>query len=57
MIKTIVMVIGLAAFTGASVACFGLFSSNGDRPAKERCAELTGQEKTDCEQGKSPTPR
>ena len=52
MIKTIVMVVALAAFTGASVACFGLFSSD-DRPARESCAELSGQAKADCEQGKS----
>ena len=52
MIKTIVMVVGLAAFTGASVACFGLFSSN-DRPARESCEGLSGQAKTECEHGKS----
>jgi hypothetical protein len=56
MIKTIVMVVGLAAFTGASVACFGLFSSN-DRPARESCEGLSGQARTDCVQGKSPKPR
>ena len=54
--KTIVMVIGLAVFTGASVACFGLFS-NRDRPAEESCQGLSGQAKTDCEQSKSPKPR
>ena len=51
MVKTIVMVVGLAVFTGASVACFGLFSSN-DRPAQS-CEGLSGQAKTDCEQAKS----
>jgi hypothetical protein len=56
MLKTIVMVVGLAAFTGASVACFGLFSSN-DRPARESCEGLSGQARTDCEQGQSPKPR
>ena len=30
MIKTVVMVVGLAVFTGASVACFGLFSDSRD---------------------------
>ena len=50
--KTIVMLIGLAAFTGASVACFGLFSK-GDRPAEESCEGQSGQAKADCEQGKS----
>ena len=56
MIKTIVMVVGLAAFTGASVACFGLFSSN-DRPGRESCECLSGQTRTDCEQGKTSKPR
>jgi len=54
--KTLVMIIGLAAFTGASVACFGLFS-DGDRAAKPSCQELSGQERTDCEQGKGTQPR
>lgn len=55
MIKTIVMVAGLAAFTGASAACFGLFSSN-DRPARESCEGLSGHAKTECE-ARSSTPR
>jgi len=55
MIKTIVMVVGLAAFTGASVACFGLFSSD-DRPARESCEGLSGQAKADCE-ARSSKPR
>ena len=53
--KTIVMVIGLAVFTGASVACFGLFSSR-DRPAEESCEGLSGQAKTDCEKSKGSKP-
>jgi hypothetical protein len=56
MIKTIVMLAGLAALTGASVACFGLFSG-GDRPETESCEKLSGQARTDCEKGKSGTPR
>lgn len=55
-IRTAVMVVGLAVFTGASVACFGLFSHS-DRPARESCEGLTGQAKTDCEQAKSSRPR
>jgi hypothetical protein len=55
-IKTIVMVVGLALFTGASVACFGLFSSS-DRPDRESCEGLSGQAKADCEQAKSSRPR
>jgi hypothetical protein len=57
MIKTIVMLVGLATFTGASVACFGLFSSEKDRAAPESCAGLSGQAKTDCEQKASKPPR
>lgn len=53
MIKTIVMVVGLAAFTGASVACFGLFSSGQDKPPEESCEGLSGQAKTDCEARKT----
>ena len=54
--KTIVMVVGLAVFTGASVACFGLFS-NRDGAVEPSCQELSGQAKTDCEQGKGSRPR
>jgi hypothetical protein len=54
--KTIVMIVGLAVFTGASIACFGLFSDR-DRAAEPSCRDLLGQEKTDCEQGKSTKPR
>ena len=54
--KTIVMIVGLALFTGASVACFGLFPDK-DRATTPACQELSGQEKTDCEQGKSTKPR
>jgi hypothetical protein len=57
MIKTIVMLVGLATFTGASVACFGLFSGDKDRAAPESCAGLSGQAKTDCEQKASKPPR
>jgi hypothetical protein len=54
MLKTLVMLAGLAAFTGASIACFGLFSDK-DRPAQ--CEGLTGQAKIDCEQANPPRPR
>jgi hypothetical protein len=54
MVKTLVMLGGLAAFAGASVACFGMFS---DRPAEESCEGLTGQARADCEQRKAATPR
>jgi hypothetical protein len=54
--KTIVMVVGLAVFAGASVACFGL-SSNRDRAVESSCEGLSGQAKTDCEQAKSSKPR
>lgn len=54
MIKTLVMVLGLAAFTGASVACFGLFQ---DRSRPESCEGLTGQARTDCEARRSAPPR
>ena len=52
MIKTIVMVAALAFVTGASLACFGLFSSKSDTPpaaAQKSCDGLTGQAKIDCE--------
>jgi hypothetical protein len=55
MLKTLVMVVGLAAFTGASVLCFGLVS--GSRPAEESCEGLSGQAKTDCEGRKAARPR
>jgi hypothetical protein len=54
--KTIVMIVGLALFTGASVACFGLFS-NGDRPVPQSCEGLSGQAKIDCEKDQSSKPR
>jgi hypothetical protein len=54
--KTIVMIVGLALFTGASVACFGL-SSDRERAAEPSCQGLSGQEKTDCERDKAARPR
>ena len=54
--KTIVMVVGLAVFAGASVACFGLFSDR-EKAVEQSCQELSGQAKTDCEQAKSSKPR
>ena len=54
--KTIVMIVGLAVFTGASVACFGLFTDR-DRAAEPSCQGLSGQGKTDCEQSKGTKPR
>ena len=56
MMKTIVMVVGLALFAGASVACFGLFSDR-DKAGDQSCRGLSGQAKTDCEQGQSVKPR
>ena len=56
MMKTIVMVVGLAVFASASVACFGLFSDR-DKAGEPSCHGLSGQAKTDCEQEKSVTPR
>ncbi len=56
MMKTFVMVVGLAIFTGASVACFGLFSDR-DKAREPSCQGLSGQAKTDCEQDKSAKPR
>jgi len=55
MTKTVVMVAGLDVFTGASVACFGLFSDGRDG-AREGCERLSGQAKADCEARKAPTP-
>lgn len=57
MIKTVVMLTGLAVFTGASVACFGLFSNGNDRPARQPCETLSGQARTDCEQARPAPPR
>jgi hypothetical protein len=54
--KTLVMVVGLVIFTGASVACFGLFSDR-DKVNDQSCQGLSGQAKTDCEQNKSSRPR
>jgi uncharacterized membrane protein len=50
--KTIVMLIGLAAAFAAITACFGMFSKS-PPPAEtqvEACAGLSGQAKIDCEQ-------
>ena len=57
MIKTVVMVVGLAVFTGASVACFGLFSDSRDGAREESCEGLSGQAKADCEARNAPRPR
>jgi len=58
MIKTALMVAGLAVFVGASTACFGLFSGGRDAAdppaADEACAGLTGQAKIDCERRNAP---
>ncbi len=56
MMKTIVMLVGLAVFVGASVACFGLFSDR-DKAGEQSCQGLSGRAKTDCEQDKSAKPR
>lgn len=54
--KTLMMVVALAFFTGASVACFGLFSSR--EPAEPKsCEGLSGQARIDCEQAKGAKPR
>jgi len=57
MIKTVVMIVGLVAFTGASVACFGLFSDSRDRAREASCEGLSGQAKADCEARNAPKPR
>jgi len=57
MIKTVVMIVGLAAFTGASVACFGLFSDSRDGAREESCERLSGQAKAGCEARTAPKPR
>ena len=57
MIKTVVMVVGLAVFTGASVACFGLFSDSRDGAREESCERLSGPAKADCEARNAPKPR
>lgn len=57
MIKTLLMLVGFATFTGASVACFGLFSGDRDRPAAESCENLSGPARTECEQGRAPKSR
>jgi len=54
--KTLVMVVGLVIFTGASVACFGPFSDR-DKVNDRSCQGPSGQAKTDCEQNKSSRPR
>lgn len=57
MIKTVAMVVGLAAFTGASVACFGLFSDSRDGAREVSCERLSGPAKADCEARSAPKPR
>ncbi len=54
--KTLVMVVALALFTGASMACFGLFSSR-EAAEPRSCEGLSGPAKTDCEQTKGAKPR
>ena len=52
MIKTTIMLIGLATAVAAGTACFGLFSSSKSEPEEtqiEACAGLSGQAKIDCE--------
>ena len=58
--KTLLMLVGLAAFTGASAACFGLFDRGGERrpvTPVESCEWLVGQAKIDCEKQKAPEQR
>jgi hypothetical protein len=52
MTKTTVMLVGLALFAGASLACFGLVDRiRGDgTKVEESCEGLEGQAKIDCEQ-------
>ena len=51
MIKTTVMLLGLAAVFAAGVACFGLFTRTDPsaQTQSEACAGLSGQAKIDCE--------
>jgi hypothetical protein len=48
-VKSFLMVLGLAAFAGAGIACFGLFRSSAPEPAPTACEGLEGQARTDCE--------
>jgi uncharacterized membrane protein len=54
-LKTVAMVLALAAVTGASTACFGLFTRDDDAaPAlAESCEGLAGQARLDCERRKA----
>ncbi len=54
--KTALMLLGLASVFGASIACFGLFSSRshpGAAPAADSCDGLEAQARRDCEQRRS----
>ena len=50
-LKTIVMIVGLAAATGAVTACFSLSSkeTKSSPPLEESCEGLEGRPKLDCE--------
>jgi hypothetical protein len=53
MVKTILMLIGLAVVVASGTACFGLFRPSKDKPAGstiEECAGLSGEAKTTCEE-------
>jgi len=53
MVKTILMLIGLAVVVASGTACFGLFGPPKERPAgtaTEECAGLAGEAKTACEE-------
>lgn len=54
MMKTTIMLLGLAAVMSAGIACFGMFSSkSSDSAAIEKsCDGLEGQAKIDCEKRK-----
>lgn len=55
-LKTALMILALAATTGAATACFGVFSRKPDSGPKleESCEGLEGRAKSDCEKRTAP---
>lgn len=55
MMKTTLMVLGLAAGVAAATACSGLFAETSTKPsAQQSCDGLEGQAKLDCEKNRKP---